>query len=76
MSVLSSLRRTPYQTMAAFSVLLFTLLLSGVLFVSLTFLDGLLRYVETRPQVIVYFQSQATEDQIFEVKLPLIPLTS
>lgn len=68
MSILSSLRRTPYQTMAAFSVLLFTLMLSGVLFVALTFLDGLLRYVETRPQVIVYFQSQATESQIFEVR--------
>ena len=68
MSVLTSLRRTPYQTTAAFSVLLFTLLLSGVLFVALTFLGGLLRYVETRPQVIVYFQSKTTESQIFAVR--------
>lgn len=68
MSVFTSMRRTPYQTTAAFSVLLFTLLLSGILFVSLTFLGGLLRYVETRPQVIVYFQSKASESQIFEVR--------
>lgn len=68
MSVLTSLRRTPYQTTAAFSVLLFTLLLAGVLFVALTFLQGLLRYVETRPQVIVYFQPKASEAQIFAVR--------
>jgi len=66
--ILTSLRRTPYQTFAALSVLFFTLLLSGLLFISLTFLQGLLNYVETRPRVIVYFQVKADEDQIFAVR--------
>mgnify|MGYP005840178855 CR=1 FL=1 len=66
--ILTSLRRTPYQTFAALSVLFFTLLLSGLLFISLTFLQGLLDYVETRPRIIVYFQVKAEEDQIFAVR--------
>lgn len=66
--ILRSLRRTPYQTFAAFSVLFFTLLLSGLMFISLTFLQGLLGYVETRPRIIVYFQTKATEKEIFEVR--------
>jgi len=66
--ILTSLRRTPYQTFAALSVLFFTLLLSGLLFISLTFLQGLLNYVETRPRIIVYFQVKAEEDQVFAVR--------
>ncbi len=66
--ILTSLRRTPYQTFAALSVLFFTLLLSGLLFISLTFLQGLLDYVETRPRIIVYFQVKAEEEQIFAVR--------
>ncbi len=66
--ILTSLRRTPYQTFAALSVLFFTLLLSGLLFISLTFLQGLLNYVETRPRIIVYFQVKAEEDQIFAAR--------
>ncbi len=66
--ILTSLRRTPYQTFAALSILFFTLLLSGILFVSLSFIQGLLDYVETRPRVIVYFQIKATEKEIFAVQ--------
>ncbi len=66
--ILTSLRRTPYQTFAAFSVLFFTLLLSGLMFISLSFLQSLLQYVETRPRIIVYFQTKATEEEIFKVR--------
>lgn len=66
--IMISLRRTPYQTFAALSVLFFTLLLSGLLFISVTFLQGLLNYVETRPRIIIYFQVRATEDQIFAAR--------
>lgn len=66
--ILTGLKRTPYQTAAAFLVLFFTLLLAGILFVSLSFLHGLLRYVETRPQVIVYFQSKTPENEILQVR--------
>ena len=67
-NILTSLRRTPYQTFAALSVLFFTLLLSGGIFVTLTFLQGLLHYVETRPRVIVYFQVKTPEKDIFAIR--------
>lgn len=66
--ILTSLRRTPYQTFAALSVLFFTLLLSGGIFVILCFLQGVLNYVETRPRVIVYFQVKTPEEDIFAVR--------
>lgn len=66
--VFSSLRRTPYQTFSAFLVLFFTLFLSLVLFVSLSFLHGTLSYLETRPQVTAYFQTKTPENDIFKVR--------
>ncbi len=66
--VITSLRRTPYQTFAALSILFFTLLMSGLIFISLSFIQGLLGYVETRPRVIVYFQIKAEEEEIFAVR--------
>ncbi len=66
--VTTSLRRTPYQTFAALSILFFTLLMSGLIFISLSFIQGLLGYVETRPRVIVYFQIKAEEKEIFAVR--------
>jgi len=67
-SIFTSLRRTPYQTFAALSVLFFTLLLSGGIFITLSFLQGLLNYVETRPRVIVYFQVKTPEKDIFAIR--------
>lgn len=66
--IITSLRRAPYQTFAAMSILFFTLLMSGLIFISLTFIQGLLGYVETRPRVIVYFQIKAEEEEIFAVR--------
>ena len=42
--------------------------LSLILFVSLTFLYSTLSYLETKPQVTVYFQKKAPENQIFKVR--------
>ncbi len=70
--ILTSIRRTPYQSLAAFLILFFTLLVSTVLFVSLSFLYGLLGYVETRPQVSVYFQTTTSENQIFKIRNELM----
>jgi len=64
----TSIRRTPYQSLSAFLILFFTLFLSSMLFVSLTFLYGTLGYLETKPQVTVYFQNKALENQIFKVR--------
>lgn len=66
--IFTSLRRTPYQTFAALSILFFTLLMSGLIFISLSFIQGLLGYVETRPRIIVYFQIKAEEPEIFAVR--------
>ncbi|KKQ01991.1 MAG: Cell division protein [Candidatus Roizmanbacteria bacterium GW2011_GWA2_36_23] len=70
--ILISIRRAPYQTFAAFLVLFFTLFLSVVFFVSLSFLYGTLGYLETRPQVTVYFQTKIPEKDIFQIRNELI----
>lgn len=64
----TSIRRTPYQSLSAFLILFFTLFLSLMLFVSLTFLHSILSYLETKPQVTVYFQTKTPENQIFKVR--------
>jgi len=66
--IITSIKRTPYQTMTAFLVLFFTLFLSLVLFVSLSFLHGMLSYLETRPQVTAYFQTKTPETDIFKIR--------
>ena len=64
----TSIRRTPYQSFSAFLILFFTLFLTLILFVSLTFLYGTLNYLETKPQVTVYFQTKTLENQIFKIR--------
>ncbi len=66
--ILASIKRTPYQSIAAFLVLFFTILLSTALFMSLSFLFGFLSQVETRPQVVIFFQSKTSENDIFKLK--------
>ncbi len=70
--VFISLRRSPYQSIAAFMVLFFTLFLSIVLFTSLSFLYSFLGFVETRPQVTAYFQPKTEESTILDIKDTLI----
>lgn len=70
--VMLSIRRTPYQSLAAFLVLFFTLFLALVLFVALAFLHGLLGYVETRPQVTAYFQPKTEEADILKIRDELV----
>lgn len=64
----TSIRRTPYQSLTTFLVLFFTLFLSTLLFVTLSFLYGILGYIESRPQVTVYFQTKTTEGDVFKVR--------
>lgn len=70
--LLISIRRTPYQSFAVFFSLLLTLFLSIVLIFCLNFLYGLLGYVESRPQVAIYFQNQVSESDILKVKEQLL----
>jgi len=66
--LLISIRRTPYQSLAVFSSLLLILFLSLLLIFCINFLYGLLGYVESRPQVTIYFQNEASEASILKVK--------
>ena len=66
--IILSLRRTPYQTISSFLVLFFTLFLLLVLFVAFSFLQGMMGYIETRPQVTVYFQTKTPESEIFKIR--------
>lgn len=70
--IFKSIKRTPYQSLANFSVLFFTLFLSILVIFFLTFLYGLLGYVETRPQVTIYFRNQTSEADIVKMKDELI----
>ncbi len=70
--IITSMRRTPYQSLTAFLILFFTLFLSLALFASLSFLYGILGYVETRPQVTVYFQTKTAEADIFKTRDELV----
>ncbi len=70
--VIVSIRRTPYQSLASFLVLFFSLFFSLTILFSLTFLYGLLGYVESRPQVTVYFRAQTEDAVIFKVREELI----
>ncbi len=66
--IITSIKRTPYQSLTSFLILFFTLFLALFFFNMTSFFNGVLSYVETRPQVTVYFQSQVTEGEIFKIR--------
>ena len=63
-----SIKRTPFQSAASFLVLFFSLFLTLFLFITLTFSESLLSYIETRPQITVYFQPKTNENEIFKIR--------
>lgn len=66
--IIKSIKRTPYQSLSGFLVLFFTLFLSLIILFSLTFINSILNYLETRPQVTVYFQPKTPENNIFKIR--------
>jgi cell division transport system permease protein len=72
--VIKNIRRTPYQSFATFFSLFLTLFLSLAIFFTLTFLYGMLGYVESRPQVTVYFKQDVKEDAILAFKQKLVDM--
>lgn len=67
-NIFNSIKRTPYQSLATFLILVFTLFLTLFFFNLISFFYGILSYVETKPQIIVYFQTQTPEIEIFKIK--------
>jgi len=66
--IFTSIRRTPYQSLSSFLILFFTLFLSLFFFNMTSFFNGILSYVETRPQVTVYFKDDTSKDNIFKLR--------
>ncbi len=66
--ILTSVKRTPYQSLASFLILFFTLFLSLFFFNLTSFFNGILSFVETKPQVTVYFQTTTRESEIFKIR--------
>jgi len=69
---LISIKRTPFQSSASFLVLFFSLFLTFFLLFSLAFFEGILAYLETRPQIIAYFQPKTNENEIFKIRDELV----
>jgi len=70
--IITSIKRTPYQSFASFLILFFTLFLAVFLFGMTTFFNGILSYVETKPQVTVYFENETKESSIGSIRQQLI----
>jgi len=69
--ILTSIKRTPYQSLASFLILFFTLFLSLFFFTITSFFNGVLSYVETKPQVTVYFDTKTKESDIITIQKTL-----
>src|SRR3989338_153056 len=70
--ILKSIKRTPYQSLASFMILFFTLFLSLFFFSLTSFSYGFLSYVETKPEVTVYFDTKTKETDVLKIKDTLI----
>lgn len=62
------MRRTPYQALSAVVVLTLTFFTATVYFLVMVGSEQVLRYFETRPQVTVFFQDEASQEQIMQLK--------
>lgn len=67
-SIFTSIKRTPYQSIGSLLILFFTLFLTLFFFNITSFFYGILGYVETRPQVIAYFDVRSEEGDIVKIK--------
>lgn len=70
--IILSIKRSPYQSLASFLVLFFVLFLFSALVLIISFFHGLLSYLETKPQVTIYFQTNTKEEDIFKIREELI----
>ena len=59
-----SIRRTPFQALAAILVLALTFFVSTMLAVTIYSSNQVLQYFETRPQVIAFLKEEASQEEI------------
>lgn len=62
-----NIRRSPFQALAAISVLAVTFFVSTLIAVAVFSSSQLLNYFETRPQMIGFLKEEATQEQIDEL---------
>lgn len=65
------IRRTPYQALAAISVLTLTLFIASIFSLVSYGTHQILTYFETRPQVTAFFEDTATDEDINRLKSEL-----
>lgn len=70
-TALKNIRRTPFQALAAIFVLFVTFFVSSVLIIFIYTSNQLLKYYETRPQIIVFLKDDAKEEDIGALKSQL-----
>lgn len=63
-TALNNVRRSPFQALAAIFVLFVTFFVTTVLAIFVYSSQQILKYYETRPQVIVFLKDSSTDDQI------------
>ncbi len=63
-TALRNLRRSPFQALAAISVLTITFFVATILSLIIYSSNQLLNYFATRPQIIAFIKSDATEEEI------------
>ena len=63
-TALTSLRRSPYQSILAVSVMTILFFVANIFALSLFGAEQILRFFETRPQVIAFFLPQVADDVI------------
>lgn len=71
-TIFQSIRRTPYQSFTSFLILFFTLFMALFFFYLTSFFYAVLAHIEAKPQVTVYFKTDASESDILKVKNALI----
>lgn len=67
-AALTAMRRSPYQTLAALFIVTITFFVGYTFSMFLFASNHILQYFETRPQVIAFFELDATEPAIQELK--------
>lgn len=72
METLKQLRRTPYQTGGVLFALFFSFLILLFFSFSILLLTRLIAYVETQPQVTIYFLKTTPKSDIFKLREELI----
>jgi len=72
METAKQLRRTPYQTLGVLFALFFSFLILLLFSFSILLLNRLISYIETQPQVTVYFLKTTAKSDIFKLREELI----